>query len=106
MRMTGCPNGCARPWVAELACVGKAPGTYNLMLGGGYHGQRLNKLYRSSVNEQEILEILKPMIKQYALERHDGEHFGDWVIRAGYITAVERGGQHGAMHEGVPEEDD
>src|SRR5579862_5270094 len=46
MRMTGCPNGCARPWVAELACVGKAPGTYNLMLGGGYHGQRLNKLYR------------------------------------------------------------
>jgi sulfite reductase (NADPH) hemoprotein beta-component len=46
MRMTGCPNGCARPWVAELACVGKAPGTYNLMLGGGYHGERLNKLYR------------------------------------------------------------
>jgi sulfite reductase (NADPH) hemoprotein beta-component len=87
MRMTGCPNGCARPWVAEVACVGKAPGTYNLMLGGGYHGERLNKLYRyasshfqiiyltlrrASVNEQEILEILKPMIKQYALERHDG----------------------------------
>jgi sulfite reductase (NADPH) hemoprotein beta-component len=46
MRMTGCPNGCARPWIAELACVGKAPGTYNLMLGGGYHGERLNKLYR------------------------------------------------------------
>src|SRR5277367_4992380 len=81
MRMTGCPNGCARPWVAEVACVGKAPGTYNLMLGGGYHGERLNKLYRyassqfklninltlhrASVNEQEILEILKPMIKQY-----------------------------------------
>jgi sulfite reductase (NADPH) hemoprotein beta-component len=49
MRMTGCPNGCARPWVAELACVGKAPGTYNLMLGGGYHGERLNKLYRYSL---------------------------------------------------------
>jgi sulfite reductase (NADPH) hemoprotein beta-component len=46
MRMTGCPNGCARPWIAEVACVGKAPGTYNLMLGGGYHGQRLNKLYK------------------------------------------------------------
>ena len=63
------------------------------------------------------METLKPMIKRYALERNDGgtlylccanissEHFGDWVIRAGYITAVERGGQHGAMHEGVPEED-
>lgn len=60
------------------------------------------------------------MIKRYALERNDGgsailfdheltkhvEHFGDWVIRAGYITAVERGGQHGAMHEGVPEDDE
>lgn len=50
MRMTGCPNGCARPWVAEVACVGKAPGTYNLMLGGGYHGERLNKLYRYSIS--------------------------------------------------------
>jgi len=76
------------------------------MLGGGYHGERLNKLYRASVNEQEILEILRPMIKQFALERNEGEHFGDWVIRAGYITAVERGGQHGAMHEGCPEEDE
>jgi sulfite reductase (NADPH) hemoprotein beta-component len=52
MRMTGCPNGCARPWVAELACVGKAPGTYNLMLGGGYHGERLNKLYRLTIQYQ------------------------------------------------------
>lgn len=80
MRMTGCPNGCARPWVAEVACVGKAPGTYNLMLGGGYHGQRLNKLYkydpinpllmdRSSVNENEILDILRPMFKRYAKEK-------------------------------------
>jgi sulfite reductase (NADPH) hemoprotein beta-component len=55
MRMTGCPNGCARPWVAELACVGKAPGTYNLMLGGGYHGERLNKLYRYERLDSKIL---------------------------------------------------
>src|SRR5438046_269064 len=55
MRMTGCPNGCARPWVAEVACVGKAPGIYNLMLGGGYHGERLNKLYRYVVEERSTL---------------------------------------------------
>ncbi|CAB11176.1 sulfite reductase beta subunit Sir1 [Schizosaccharomyces pombe] len=104
MRMTGCPNGCSRPWVAEIACVGKAPNTYNLMLGGGFYGQRLNKLYRSSVQEKEILNLLRPLIKRYALEREDGEHFGDWVIRAGIITAVENGGANGAVHEGVSPE--
>jgi sulfite reductase (NADPH) hemoprotein beta-component len=81
MRMTGCPNGCARPWLAEIAFVGKAYGAYNMYLGGGYHGNRLNKLYRSSIKEDEILEILRPMIKRYAKERNDGERFGDFVIR-------------------------
>ncbi|KAA1468781.1 sulfite reductase subunit beta [Dentipellis sp. KUC8613] len=91
MRMTGCPNGCARPYVAEIAFVGKAPGSYLMLLGGGYHGQRLNKIYRESVTEPEILAILKPMIKHYALERLDGEHFGDFVIRAGYIAPTTSG---------------
>ncbi len=91
MRMTGCPNGCARPWLAEVAFVGKAYGAYNMYLGGGYHGQRLNKLYRSSIKEEEILDIMKPMIKQYALERKDGEHFGDFVIRKGYINETTHG---------------
>ena len=91
MRMTGCPNGCARPYLAEVAFVGKAPGTYLMLLGGGYHGQRLNKIYRESVTEPEILAILKPMIKRYALERLDGERFGDFVIRAGYIAATTEG---------------
>jgi sulfite reductase (NADPH) hemoprotein beta-component len=91
MRMTGCPNGCARPWLAEVAFVGKAYGAYNMYLGGGYHGQRLNKLYRSSIKEEEILEILQPMIKQYAKERNDGEHFGDFVIRKGYINETTHG---------------
>ncbi|KAJ9099199.1 hypothetical protein QFC21_004079 [Naganishia friedmannii] len=85
MRMTGCPNGCARPWVAEVAFVGKAPGSYLMMLGGGYYGQRLSKPFKESVTEPEILEIMGPMIKRYALERNEGEHFGDWTIRAGYI---------------------
>ncbi|KAI0825893.1 sulfite reductase subunit beta [Irpex lacteus] len=91
MRMTGCPNGCARPYLAEIAFVGKAPGSYMMLLGGGYHGQRLNKIYRDAVTEPEILAILKPMIKRYALERQDGEHFGDFVIRAGYIAPTESG---------------
>ncbi|KAL6304499.1 sulfite reductase subunit beta [Sparassis latifolia] len=91
MRMTGCPNGCARPYVAEVAFVGKAPGTYSMLLGGGYYGQRLNKIYRETVTEPEILAILRPMIKHYAIERHRGEHFGDFVIRAGYISATTSG---------------
>ena len=85
MRMTGCPNGCARPWLAEAAFVGKAYGAYNMYLGGGYHGQRLNKLYRSSIKEEEILEIMKDLLGRWAREREKGEHFGDWTIRAGII---------------------
>jgi len=91
MRMTGCPNGCARPWLAEAAFVGKSYGAYNMYLGGGYHGQRLNKLYRSSIKEEEILAIMKPLIKRFATERNDGEHFGDFVIRAGIIKATTEG---------------
>ncbi|EJD48010.1 sulphite reductase hemo protein, beta subunit [Auricularia subglabra TFB-10046 SS5] len=91
MRMSGCPNGCSRPYVAEVAFVGKAPGNYLMLLGGGYYGQRLNKIYRENVTEPEILAILGPMIKRYALEREEGERFGDFVIRAGYIAPTTAG---------------
>jgi len=91
MRMTGCPNGCARPWLAEVAFVGKAYQAYNMYLGGGYHGQRLNKLYRSSIMEEEILDIMKPLIKRYALERNEGEQFGDFTIRCGMIKPTTEG---------------
>ncbi|KAG6854006.1 hypothetical protein C0991_011493 [Blastosporella zonata] len=102
MRMTGCPNGCARPYVAEIAFVGKAPGTYAMLLGGGYYGQRMNKIYRETVTEPEILAILEPMIKRYALEREPGERFGDFTIRAGYISATTSGMEwyNGAGGEG------
>ena len=100
--MTGCPNGCARPWLAEVAFVGKAYGAYNMYLGGGYHGQRLNKLFRQSIKEEEILDTLRPLFKRYAAERNtDGEvpeRFGDWVIRAGIIKATTDGMN---FHEGV-----
>lgn len=91
MRMTGCPNGCARPWLAEVALVGKAYGAYNLYLGGGHVGERLNKLYRSSLKEEEILDTLLPMFKSWSLERKDQEPFGDFVIRKGIISATREG---------------
>nr|CAG8611380.1 10005_t:CDS:2 [Entrophospora candida] len=91
IRMTGCPNGCARPYVAEIACVGKAPGTYNLYLGGGFYGQRLNKIYKESLKEDEILKELKPMLTRYAKEKYDDEKFGDFVIRVGYVKATRFG---------------
>jgi len=103
MRMTGCPNGCARPWLAEIAFVGKAFGAYNMYLGGGYHGQRVNKLYRSSIQEEEILEIVKPMFARYAKERNEGEHFGDWTIRAGIIKETKVGKE---FHNDVAEEEE
>lgn len=102
MRMTGCPNGCARPWLAEVAFVGKAYKAYNMYLGGGYHGQRLNKLYRSSIGEEEILDIMKPLLKRYALEREEGERFGDFVIRIGMIKPTKEGK---TFHEDVAEEE-
>ncbi|KAJ3095875.1 hypothetical protein HDU97_006451 [Phlyctochytrium planicorne] len=91
IRMTGCPNGCARPQVAEIAFVGKAPGSYNMYLGGGHSGERLNKIFKESVGEEEIIKSIRPIIKQYALERIKGEHFGDFVIRKGIVKATLRG---------------
>ncbi|KAJ3034924.1 hypothetical protein HDV00_004534 [Rhizophlyctis rosea] len=93
IRMTGCPNGCARPQLAEIGFVGKAPGAYNLYLGASHSGERLNKLYKESVGEEEILKELRPIIKRYALERHHGETFGDFVIRAGIVKATLAGNQ-------------
>ena len=91
IRMTGCPNGCARPYISEIGFVGRAPGKYNLYLGGGFHGERLSKLYAPSVKGTDAAKILKPIIEDYAKNREEGEHFGDFTIRAGYIKATENG---------------
>ncbi|PVU99466.1 hypothetical protein BB559_000692 [Furculomyces boomerangus] len=91
IRMTGCPNGCARPYNAEIALVGKAPGTYNLYLGGAHNGSRLNKVYKESVNEEQIIDALTPIIKRYAIEKMDDEKFGDFVIRSGIIKKTNQG---------------
>lgn len=90
-RMTGCPNGCARPALAEVAFIGKGPGKYNMYLGGGFIGDRLNKIYKENIGEAEILESLRPILLQYAKERTEGEHFGDFVVRAGIVEEVRDG---------------
>jgi sulfite reductase (NADPH) hemoprotein beta-component len=83
VRMTGCPNGCARPYLAEIGLVGKAAGKYNLYLGGSFDGRRLNKLYRQNLGETEILAVLEPILADYAANRAEKERFGDFVIRRG-----------------------
>jgi sulfite reductase (NADPH) hemoprotein beta-component len=79
LRITGCPNGCARPYLAEIALVGKAPGQYSLFLGGDGLGTRLNKLTHENVNESEILNILDDHFAAFAARRTPGESFGDFV---------------------------
>lgn len=91
IRMTGCPNGCARSVLGEIGFIGKAPGKYNLYLGGGFYGQRLNKLYRENINEEQILAELTPILQRYAREREPGQRFGDFVIKAGYVREVSAG---------------
>ena len=91
IRMTGCPNGCARPYLAEIALVGKGPGRYNLYLGAAFDGSRMAKLYAENLDHDSIIATLDPILAAYARERTDGEHFGDYGIRAGFISASGNG---------------
>lgn len=81
-RVTGCPNGCARPYLAEIALVGRAPGKYALYLGGRFNGTRLNRLFAPSVTLDDAVKLLTPIIRRYASERREGEGFGDFCDRA------------------------
>ncbi|HRG91197.1 MAG TPA: sulfite reductase subunit beta, partial [Chitinophagales bacterium] len=87
IRMTGCPNGCARPYLAEVALVGVSPGRYNLHIGGDVAGFRLNRLFRENLNEEEILFALDGLFKEFAAKRTTGESFGDFVLREGFVAA-------------------
>ncbi len=82
LRISGCPNGCARPYLAEIALTGRAPGLYNLYLGGSFHGDRLARLYAPNVNEEKITGILDELFSRYAAQRHLNEHFGDFLVRS------------------------
>lgn len=87
IRMTGCPNGCGRPFLGEIGLVGRSLGKYNLYLGAGFSGERLNTLYKEMLDEEAILKELSIIIPQYADERNAGERFGDFVIRKGIVKA-------------------
>ena len=91
IRMTGCPNGCGRPYLAEIGFVGKSEGHYNLYLGGNFNGTRLNSLYKETLTEDEILAELTPIIADYATNRSTGEKFGDFVIRKQYVNETVKG---------------
>jgi sulfite reductase (NADPH) hemoprotein beta-component len=88
VRMTGCPNGCARPFAAEIGLVGKAPGRYNLYLGASFEGTRLNKMHKENIQEAEILAELDTLFGRYATERDAGETFGNFTVRIGVVKAV------------------
>jgi sulfite reductase (NADPH) hemoprotein beta-component len=99
LRITGCPNGCGRPYLAEIGFVGKSPGKYNVYLGAAFNGSRLNILYKPNVVDTEITALLGPIIRRYALERNKGERFGDFVIRTGYVKQT---GTPADFHDKVP----
>jgi sulfite reductase (NADPH) hemoprotein beta-component len=82
VRMTGCPNGCARPYLAEIGLVGRAPNKYQLYLGGNESSTRLNRLFKENVKNEELIEQLRPVVTRYSRERNEGERFGDWCERA------------------------
>jgi len=81
IRMTGCPNGCARPYMAEIGFVGKGPGRYQVWLGGNQNGTRLNKVWKDLLKEADTEAELRPLFVRYKAERLAGERFGDWVER-------------------------
>jgi sulfite reductase (NADPH) hemoprotein beta-component len=91
IRMTGCPNGCARPYLAEIGLVGKGPGRYNLYLGAAFDGSRMNKLYAEDLEHGALVAALDPIFAAYAAERQKGERFGDFTIRAGFVAATGNG---------------
>jgi sulfite reductase (NADPH) hemoprotein beta-component len=86
VRISGCPNGCSRPFLAEIALVGKAPGRYNLLLGADHRGQRLSSLHRENLDEAAILAALDPLLARYAAERAADERFGDFLVRVGVVA--------------------
>jgi len=91
IRMTGCPNGCGRPFLAEIGFVGRAPGKYNLYLGAAFNGSRLNVLYKTSLADAEIVPTVRPLLRRYAAERLPGERFGDFTVRVGLVTPTGTG---------------
>ena len=107
IRMTGCPNGCARPYIAEIGLVGRGPGRYNLYVGGAFDGSRLSKLYAADLDHAGIVAALDPLFAAYAGGRLPGGRFSAFVIRAGHVAATANGADFhantGALAPHTPE---
>ncbi len=88
LRVTGCPNGCGRSMLAEIGLVGKAPGRYNVHLGGNRSGTRVPKMYKENITEAQILAEIDGLVGRWATERQEGEGFGDFTIRANIVAEV------------------
>jgi sulfite reductase beta subunit-like hemoprotein len=82
VRMTGCPNGCARPYNADIGLVGRRPGVYHLYVGGGLGGDRLADLFAADVEQDRIADTLRPLLIRYRDERRPREPLGDFYRRA------------------------
>jgi sulfite reductase (NADPH) hemoprotein beta-component len=91
IRMTGCPNGCARPYLSEIGLVGKGPGRYNLYLGAAFDSSRMSKLYAEDLQHDGVVAALDPLFAAYAKERAPGERFGEFVIRASFVAKTGNG---------------
>ena len=83
--MTGCPNGCARSYIAEMGFVGTAAGKYNMHMGGDHEGNRLNKIYKENLEEHQILAELDLLFASFRTERNADESFGDFTMRRQFI---------------------
>jgi sulfite reductase (ferredoxin) len=83
-RMSGCPNGCSRPYLGDVGFVGTTLGKYDVMLGGDFDGTRLNRVFAANVPITEIPSLLRPLFVTFRSERRDGEGFGNWTDRIGF----------------------
>jgi sulfite reductase (ferredoxin) len=83
IRMTGCPNGCARPYVADIGLVGRTLGKYNIYLGGNLEGTRMNTVYRELVPSANLAQEIEIVLKSYIAQRFPNERLGDWADRVG-----------------------
>jgi sulfite reductase (NADPH) hemoprotein beta-component len=88
LRLSGCPNGCSRPYLGEIALIGRALGRYDLRVGADFAGQRLNRTLRENIDEAEILKELDTLFARYATERLEQERFGDFLVRADVLPAA------------------
>jgi sulfite reductase (ferredoxin) len=89
-RMSGCPNGCSRPYLGDVGFVGTTLGKYDVMLGGDFNGTRLNRVYAANVSLADIPDLLRPVFSEFRIDRAETEGFGDWVERVGFEALRER----------------